>query len=218
MKLRRLLTSLTVLLAVLGCTTPAAAHRLDEYLQATLLSIDRDRVTVEIGLTAGVNVAPQILASIDSNSDGRISAAEADAYARQMLRSVTVTIDERRVPIALEQEEFPELSEMSLGMGTIHLRAVAKVPSATAGRHQLSYLNSHRHEVSVYLVNALVPTDRHVQIVAEQRDAAQRSLTLEYNVASDLPWVQASWLLAGLGMIGALVMKRRTRGDLPSRA
>ena len=60
-----------MLLAVTAC-----AHRLDEYLQATLLAPDRDGVGVELRLTPGVAVLPQVLPLIDRNSDGRISAEE----------------------------------------------------------------------------------------------------------------------------------------------
>jgi len=35
----------------------ASAHRVDEYLQATRLSIDLDRVEVEINLTPGIDLA-----------------------------------------------------------------------------------------------------------------------------------------------------------------
>ena len=36
--------------------TPASAHRLDEYLQATTISVEKDRVQAQIRLTPGVAV------------------------------------------------------------------------------------------------------------------------------------------------------------------
>lgn len=58
----------------------ASAHRLDEYLQATQISVGRDRIVVDIYLTPGTAVAPAILSTIDTNGDGSISSAEGAAY------------------------------------------------------------------------------------------------------------------------------------------
>ena len=43
---------------------PASAHRLDEYLQATTISVEKDRVQAQIRLTPGVTVLPLVLAKI----------------------------------------------------------------------------------------------------------------------------------------------------------
>src|SRR6266508_1179336 len=147
-------TLLAVLVGWLGCVAPAAAHRLDEYLQATRVTIDGDRVDLEIDLTAGANIASRIWALIDTDHDGRITDVEAETYAQQVLRAIRLDVDGRRTPVTLTAREFPGSHEMSLGVGTIHLRATAAV-SAAAGRHQLAYLNTHLPDTSVYLVNAL---------------------------------------------------------------
>jgi hypothetical protein len=63
--------------------TTAGAHRLDEYLQATRVAIERERVDVDIDLTAGVSIAGQVTTWIDVNGDGEISQAESFAYARR---------------------------------------------------------------------------------------------------------------------------------------
>jgi hypothetical protein len=215
-------TLLAVLVGALGVAAPAAAHRLDEYLQATRVTIDGDRVGLEIDLTAGANVASRIWALIDTDHDGRITDAEAEAYAQQVLRAIRVDVDGRPTPVTLTAREFPGSREMSLGVGTIHLRGTASV-SAAAGRHQLTYLNTHLPETSVYLVNALVPSTDHIQIGEPHRDTAQRGLTLEYRVISDAhgisaqistqisPWISASagWSLVALAMVAVLWIARR---------
>jgi len=48
---------LLIAIAVLAIPPTATAHRLDEYLQATRVSIDVDRVDLEIDLTAGTAIA-----------------------------------------------------------------------------------------------------------------------------------------------------------------
>ena len=52
---------------------PALAHRLDEYLQATILSIEKNRLQAQMTLTPGVAVYPIVLAAIDTDADGVLS-------------------------------------------------------------------------------------------------------------------------------------------------
>jgi len=111
-----------------------------------------------------------VFAWIDTNRDGEISCAEGEAYAQQMLRSVVLKVDGWPVPVRLTGTSFPQFRDMSLGVGTIRLWATAKVPSAGAGRHQVSFLNTHRPESSVYLVNALVPENPRIQLGDPRRD------------------------------------------------
>jgi hypothetical protein len=207
MNVRRLLRSFAVLCGWLATLPPAGAHRVDEYLQATRLSIDMERVDLEIDLTAGVAMASAVFAWIDTNRDGEISDAEGEAYARQMLRSVVLKVDGWPAPIQLVESSFPQFRDMSLGVGTIRLRATAKVPATGAGRHQVSFLNTHRPERSVYLVNALVPANPRIQLGDQRRDIAQHGLALDYTVVADAPWARTFALLAGLVMAGWLFLR-----------
>ena len=180
--------------AVLGAwlATPAAAHRVDEYLQATRLSIDTERVDLEIDLTAGSALA----------SEGQV-------YAQRVLDSVVLKVDGRPVPINLVETSFPQFQDMSLGVGTIRLRATAKVPAASAGHHQISFLNTHRTESSVYLVNALVPANPRIRRADQRRDRAQLGLTLDYQVVGDATPAHSFILLAGLVMAATCLFLRR---------
>ena len=88
------------LIAVLLSFAPyASAHRLDEYLQATRLSLAANQIGVEIDLTPGVDVATAIFALINTDHDGRISPSEADRYANQVVRETTLDIDGRRAQL-----------------------------------------------------------------------------------------------------------------------
>jgi hypothetical protein len=208
---RRGLASLAVAGVGLATPDPAGAHRLDEYLQATRISVGAERVGLELDLTAGVEMASDVFAWIDTNRDGQISSVEAEAYARQVLRSVVLSLDGRAVPITLVDFHFPQHDEMSRGVGTIRVRAAAELSASGAGRHQVSFVNSHRPERSVYLVNALVPADPRIHIGDQQRDRAQHGLTLDYTVGASAPWARTWSLLAALGMAGVLGMTRRPR-------
>ena len=208
MNLRRLFLPLVGLCPWLATVPSAGAHRLDEYLQASRLSIDIEHVDLEIDLTAGAALASNIFAWIDTNRDGEISGAEGEAYAREMLRSVVLKVDGYPVPVTLAATSFPQFRDMSLGVGTIRLRAAAKVPSAGAGRHQVSFSNTHRPESSVYLVNALVPENRRIQLGDPRRDRAQHSLTLDYTVIAQAPsLVDRIFAFVGLVMIGWLLWR-----------
>src|SRR5207237_1126121 len=60
--MRRMGASALLALSLVG---GAAAHRLDEYLQATLIGVTRDGTDVEIQLTPGVALLPVLIAVID---------------------------------------------------------------------------------------------------------------------------------------------------------
>jgi hypothetical protein len=192
------------------CAAVASAHRVDEYLQATRLSIDIERVDLEIDLTTGMQLSSTILNWIDTNRDGEISTQEGDAYAQQVLRAVVLSVDGKPAPITFVDSRFPQLRDMRLGIGTIRLRATAKVPAARAGHHQISFLNTHHPESSVYLVNALVPATPRIQIGDQRRDGRQRGITLDYMVTAEPPSARAFALLAGLAIAGRWFLRKRS--------
>jgi hypothetical protein len=211
MTTRSVTVAIAALAVWLAAPVPADAHRLDEFLQATRLSIDRNAIGVEIDLTAGASIASEVFGWIDTNHDGRISSDEGDAYARQMLRAVTLSVDGHRAPVTLVESRFPERDAMNLGVGVIRLRAVATVPAAGAGRHSVSYSNTHRANQSVYLVNALIPDDSRIQIGDQRRDRAQHGLTLDYDVTMSATQSRTYWMLTAFAMVTFLGAARGLR-------
>ena len=83
--MRRLRLSALLVLSAIG---PVSAHRLDEYLQATLIGVTPHGIEVELQLTPGIAILPGLMTVIDQDRDGRISQAEARAYAARVLRDV----------------------------------------------------------------------------------------------------------------------------------
>ena len=159
----------------------ASAHRLDEYLQATRLSLAANQVGVEIDLTPGVDVAPMIFSLINTDHDGRISASEGASYAKQVMQETVLEIDGRRFRLDLLRYEFPSFPEMNTGEGTI--RIYARAPwIGTAGPHRLVYQNNHRPDLGVYLVNALRPGIPNIEITEQHRDPLQRGMNLAFVV------------------------------------
>lgn len=62
---------------------PGVAHQLDEYLQQATILPGKDSFRVGIGLTPGVPVFPFVMAVIDTDGDGVISAKSATSFATQ---------------------------------------------------------------------------------------------------------------------------------------
>lgn len=194
----------------LWAAAPAGAHRLDEYLQATRIGVSQNRIDLEINLTAGANIAQQIFAMVDANRDGQISNAEGDEYARRVIDAIRLSVDGASRSVTLVSHGFPDRDAMELGLGTIRLRATAPA-SAGTGRHEIVYLNTHAPASSVYLVNALLPSDARIQISTQQRDTEQRGVTLDYRVGPSEGWVRGGWLVTVVAMFGVLRRRRAPR-------
>jgi hypothetical protein len=159
------------------------AHQLDEYLQAARLDISRDRIRVELDLTPGMAIAPQIIAIIDLDADGLVSDAELTAYARQVLRELSLRVDGRPSSLTLTGVTSPGWADVREGMGTIRIEAVGAVSVARAGSHQIVYENVHQPATSVYLVNALKPSAGDIVIGNQRRDARQRRIEVDVEVS-----------------------------------
>src|SRR4051812_27792239 len=106
-------TALAATLVLLWAGMPAAAHRLDEYLQDTTFSLGRDRVAVEVRLTPGVGVLRTVLGTIDTDGDGVISEGEQRAYSQWVLRELSLAVDGRPVELRLRSATFPTVEAMN---------------------------------------------------------------------------------------------------------
>lgn len=178
----------------------ASAHRIDEYLQATIFSLGDNRIRASMRLIPGIQVAPSVIAGIDSNGDGALSHAEQRAYAQRVLNDLTITIDGKSAtprPIAWS---FPLPAEMRDGLGEIHIDYAIDLPPGNIDR-SLIVANHHQSATSVYLMNVLVPKEPGLRIAAQKRNERQSLYEVDYqqvNVigATQLPaWsIFRSWL------------------------
>ncbi len=157
----------------------ALAHRLDEYLQATLISVEKDRVQVLMRLIPGVAVASTVLASIDTNGDGVISEAEQRTYAQRVLRDLSITVDGTSASPALVSERFPPIEEIKEGLGEIQIEFTVDFSSGGPER-RVVLENHHQNSISAYLVNCLVPSDPSIRILAQHRNESQSFYQLDY--------------------------------------
>lgn len=176
-----------ITVCILLCAKAGSAHRIDEYLQATILSLGTNRVEASMRLIPGILVAPSVIAGIDSNGDGSFSESEKRTCAQRVLGDLSITMDGRSVPPVLVSWSFPEPAEMREGLGEIHIEYTIESTSEysrelpSGGRKRsLILTNHHLNRTSVYLMNALVPRDRGIQILAQKRNEQQSLYELDY--------------------------------------
>jgi hypothetical protein len=210
MTLRSTLTAAVLSLAVM----PAPAHRLDEYLQATIFSVEKGRIQAQMTLTPGVAVFARLFAYIDSDADGVISQAEQRAYAAQVLRDLSLSIDGHRLTPQLVSIGFPSTGEMKEGRGEIQLDFSADLHRGARSR-KLVFENRHQNPISAYQVNCLVPRSPNIRIAAQERNYTQSLYRLEYeqtDVGSDppriTPWLGTMAILLLAGLISAIAAAR----------
>jgi len=159
-----------------------SAHVVEVYLQATMISVDKDRVQLSMRLVPGVAVFPVVFASIDTNRDGAISERERRAYVERVLRDVSLTIDGSRLTPRIVSVDFPAIEAMKGGLGEIKIELVAELPSG--GPHRKLVLeNHHQSAIAAYLVNCLVPRDRDIRVIAQNRNETQSFYELDYDQA-----------------------------------
>ena len=200
-------TSLAILMAI---PRTAECHQLDEYLQATRIGVFEEHLTLEIDLTPGVAIANRVFAAVDRDGDGTLSPAERDQYVRQVIADVAVSVDGRPASIALGRSEWPTWDAMREGTGTIRLEAVVRTGVLDAGRHRVRVVNTHQPEMSVYLINALMPSDRSIGITSQRRDVQQHGIDLELDVTRRSATIL--WSFAIVGVCGLVLAGRRTPG------
>jgi hypothetical protein len=164
---------------LLSLGTSVSAHRLDEYLQATSVSIEKDRIQLQIRLTPGVAVFPIVVASIDSNADGVISEAEQRVYAMRVVHDLTLTIDGDPLRPRLLSARFPKIEEMKEGLGEIVLDIDVDLPRGGSNR-RLVLENRHQGRIAAYLVNCLVPRDPEIRVTGQRRNYQQSFYELDY--------------------------------------
>jgi hypothetical protein len=172
-RLRRLFLPLALLIALLALPSTAHAHRLDEYLQATLVPIEPGDIRLQMNFTPGVAVAEPIIALIDRDRDGVISPDEAAAYAESLKHDLTVRLDGRDVELNLTASNFPAIPELRSGSGIIQIEFAVHPGPIAAGAHRLSLQNRHLPPVSAYLFNAARPRSGSVHITRQTRNDNQ---------------------------------------------
>jgi hypothetical protein len=218
--MKRTLSASSAVLVLLAC--PLFSHRLDEYLQATLISVEEKQVQLSMRLIPGVAVASAVLADIDSDRDGVISGVEGRAYAERVLHELSLRLDGRLLDLRLVSATFPRIEDLKEGVGEIRIELTAgPLPRGDTNR-KLVFENHHHTTISAYLVNCLAPRDARIHVLAQNRNRNQSLYELDY-MQSDAPaddelpaWVSrlqaAVENLGGIGNMFRLGMRHIAEG------
>jgi len=212
--------ALLTVMSIAGAGSRPSAHRLDEYLQAARIAVGVDRVHLALDLTPGIAVADLVIAQIDRDRTGTISAEEGRAYAEAVRRAVRIDLDNVSVPFDVATTSFPTIDEIRTGEGVIRLEFDGRLPALAPGAHHLRYHDSLHPEISVYLANALVPETDRVDIRGQRRDVDQRDLVIDYVLdANQTTGARAWYAISIAGVLFAIAsLWRRSRRMIAVRS
>jgi hypothetical protein len=163
-------------------------------------------------LTPGVSIGSRVAGWIDTDGDRAISSAEANAYGRQVVAALTVSLDGVAAPITFVSAEAPTVSQMADGVGMFRVRATANIHPSSTAHHELGVINAHHPESSVYLANALVPADKGIQIVGQRRSLDQHSLTIQYEVGATALRMRTAWTVLAVTLLAGTAWARHRLG------
>ena len=196
MKLIRVLVLLGWLLQI------AVAHPADMLTQAAYITLSPSQIKIELDLTAGELVAQGFLAKLDPNQNRKIDQQEIQALANLVLEQLTLTVNDKPVPLKLESSKIPEIAQVKLGGGQVQLVFIG-APSVL-GQNQFVFKNSYAPVKSAYLANVFVQS-KDVKIVSQKRDQTQQTFEVRFSIAeSALPRV-FSWWLGLIPILGVVV-------------
>ena len=202
-RLSRLLGLIALLLTVLAPPAAALAHPLDVYLQATYITVAPTQIVVELDLSPGVLVAPQVLPQLDPNGDQQISDAEGQVYVAAMLRQVVLQVDGKPLALAVTKIDMPPYLTIQAGYGTIRIFTLARLADAMTGTHRIYYKNNYAPTGSAYQVNAFVDKGVAITLGKQNRDSIQQSMTMDYAIGSAAPAAAVPTATAATGTTAA---------------
>lgn len=167
-----------LLLALLGA---ASAHPVDEVVQGAYLTLTPAGVELELDITPGSAVAASVTGSLDADHNGRVTTAEARAYATRVLAAQTLTLDGTRARWTLRDVQVPPLANLKLGSDTLKILAFAPRVQR-AGPHTLTYTNAYRPAKTQRVANIFLKpggplTDR---VTGQTRSADLTRLTVQF--------------------------------------
>jgi hypothetical protein len=94
---------------------PVQAHPLDEVVQAAYVTLAPGEVQLDLEIQPGSLVAPGVARAVDANGDGRISEAEARAFAERVLAAASLTLDGVKAPFRLQGVKAPAYAGLVQG-------------------------------------------------------------------------------------------------------
>lgn len=179
----------------------AGAHSADQYLQAAYLKLSPNGLELELDLTPGEQVAPQLLKLIDQNRDGILGQSELQQYAQQVVNNLQLKVDQSLQTLKLEPVKPPATNVFLAGGGTIKIVARADL-TIGSGTHKLEFRNAHLPVKSAYLANVFVQSEN-IKVNQQSRNQNQSEYLVEYDMLT-VPFGIAAISSSGWMLIGML--------------
>ena len=206
-------SAIVPLIAIVGAAswiTPSFAHRLDELFQEARVSIQSDRVVVDLDLTPGIQAAPGLIAVLDTDRNGVISGEEGLDFAQTVIRQSALSVDGTVLPLAVTGHDESAVAVLRAGAGVIHVQAQSSPhPMAAGGAHVVRYRNGFDPGLSLYAANATLPADEHIVIRRQERDQDQRELAIHFDVRGRFAAAAIGGPALLMGIVTALLLIRR---------
>lgn len=171
--------TVAALFALLVAAISASAHRTSGLLQASLVEVLPTQVRIEVTLTPGIDIAPEIIALLDLNRDGEFSEIESEAWSELFMAKQNVTVDGQSLPLTLQSVRTSPLSEMTSGHAEIVMCFTGALGKLATRSRTIVCVNRYEPIPCAYQCNGLVPKAPGVRINSHRRDARQQELTLE---------------------------------------
>jgi nickel/cobalt transporter (NicO) family protein len=182
-----LLGLIALLIGLLAPPQAALAHPLDVYLQASYITVAPAEIGIELDLSPGVLVVPQMLPQLDTDRNQQVSEAEGQAYVDTVLRNVVLQVDGKPMTLAVTTITMPDYLTFQSGYGMIRIFTTVSLPDGLTGTHQIAYTNTFTPTGSAYQVNTFVEKGAALTLGKQNRDSIQQSLTVDYTIGGAVP-------------------------------
>jgi len=160
----------------------SGAHPLDEFVQMTYITVESAEIVIELYVTPGVLIAPDVLSELDADGDGVITDEEAHAYIAPMIEALSLSVDGEPITLELISIEMPAYLNIQTGYGEIVITTAATLPADVSGTHSLTFTNANAPAGVRYQVNAFVTSESNVTIGEQRRSADQQSVSLDFAI------------------------------------
>ena len=179
---RRAIPLLFLFVWLLAFPAVTSAHPLDQYLQATYITVAPAQIVVELDLSPGVLVAPETLAALDTDGDQQISDAEGRAYAETIVRNVALQVDGLAMTLTITKVETPTYLAYQAGYGTMRIFTAAPLAPGLTGTHSIAFANNNAPTGATYQVNTFIESGAAITLGKQNRNESQQTIAVDYTI------------------------------------
>lgn len=105
-----------------------------------MLSLGLARADIALAIVPGTGDGPALVARLDADGDGKVSAAEADAFAADLIAGLALSVDHADVALAASAgPDLPPLDALAAGEAGLRLKLSAEFALTPAADHQVIF-------------------------------------------------------------------------------